>query len=358
MHGFVNVFPSIQQSQVMISKFRSIELPQHLEHANSLHSKTLRDLRLILGSLQRIQFDQNRTTWLANGTSTTANEWWRDGMRLETTLQMTCDRKQNELNRINGDLYDDDDDEYTFMDGTRSLALDDLDFLESIRAESNDANDLIENSFRPSSTRLFGGDLPNDTELDRSHRSSKSTMLQRTRMKEREEVDHVLQALEEEKGRLDPSQVGTTTPSLAFSGFHSLRALDSKYAQEAVTNARLHLNATLRSNAHTFDSLHLQEQDLRLSKNHEKSSNRTKIKSRTKSSRTKSSRRKSSKKSNSTSRRKNNAKLIVPEVIVSPTTNQTTPRNGRTFSTLMQQWNPLPNPKARFDRPEDQNSFS
>ena len=93
------------------------------------------------------------------------------------------------------------------------------------------------------------------------------------RMKEREEVDHVLQALKEEVGRLDHFQVGTTTPpSLAFSGFHSLRALDSEYAQEAVANARLNLNATLRSTVHAFDSLHHQEQDLRLSKKHEKRS--------------------------------------------------------------------------------------
>jgi hypothetical protein len=82
---------------LMITKFRTIQLPTHLKHANRLHMKTLRELRAIIGALQNISFEKSkRHIWTPSGSNKTAEEWWTEGMYIDHNLEAMYVRKMAE----------------------------------------------------------------------------------------------------------------------------------------------------------------------------------------------------------------------------------------------------------------------
>jgi hypothetical protein len=231
----------------LLTKFRQIQLPKSLKYTNDLKLKCIHELRSILGHLQSINFkNTNRSIWLCNGTSSTVHEWYNDGMRIENKLKTTIQRNLNELKSIQNEKYHLENEEETGLNGSQSLALEDLEFIRSLN--DNDTGSLVGISPSPSRRRnqqkhnnatnqvsnpiseliqdgresrknrfnrsfnstksIFQNDSKDllfensNSNKDRTHRSSKSTILQRSIMRDRmgksKNTFHLLRSLDAE----------------------------------------------------------------------------------------------------------------------------------------------------------------
>ena len=365
-----------QRVHVMLSKFRQIKLPTHLNNANKLHKKTLRQLRSILGSLQNIDFTQSkRHVWMPSGTSTTAEMWWKEGMRMDVNLEAMHARKVEEAMLVSEeasmssclaleDLEEEEEEFSSFSrkisprkisprksspsrvrkrrssgggggDGKRFVTTNSPLRLLTTRhlhrispGSTRDLSHVVQTGFVGTSVIAESPSISNVTLLygDRTHRSADSTMQQRMNRSDRHVRSGINSPTHEKKKRREFSSVF----DLAREYKEMVEVAQDAIVEEAVHDARSKLRSRLREsvlemteaasavrgNASNFN---WEEEDEKWEEEDEKDGGGG----------------------------------------GGGSGGSTRPlATTRTFSTLSQQWSPMPPPSERFDHPEEKSSFS